>query len=68
MADVNAEFWNSTDVAEYLGVSIGTVSAYNARKQMPAPDLNVGRRTHLWRPATIITWHANRPHAGKGKG
>lgn len=68
MPNTDAEFWNSTDVAEYLGVGITTVSAYRARHFLPAPDLTVGKRTHLWRPATIITWHANRPHAGKTKG
>lgn len=53
------EWWTTTDVANYLGVKIGTVSSYRGRGQMPAPDRTLGR-THLWRPATIVAWHARR--------
>ena len=64
--DPAAEWWTSTEVAAYLGVQIGTVSTYRFRGQMPAPDLMVGSRTHLWRPATIIEWHVKRPRPGTG--
>lgn len=50
------EFWTTSDVAAYLGVKVGTVSAYHSRGQMPPPDLTRGQRTHLWRPATIRAW------------
>lgn len=63
--DRQAEWWTTTDVAAYLGVSVGTVSTYRARGQMPEPDQTVGR-THLWRPARIVDWHDARPgHGGR---
>jgi hypothetical protein len=62
--DPTAEWWTTTDVATYLGVGVGTVSAYRGRAQMPPPDMTVGR-THMWRPATIIAWHAARPSVGR---
>lgn len=32
---------------------------------MPAPDMTAGR-THLWKPARIVEWHATRTRAGVG--
>lgn len=61
----DAEWWTTTDVAEYLGVRLSTVSNYRRRGQMPAPDLTV-RSTHLWKPQRIIDWHAQRPRPGVG--
>ncbi len=58
------EWWTTTDVANFLGVQIGTVSAYRKRQQMPAPEQTLGR-THLWRPATIRNWQATR-HGAAG--
>lgn len=55
------EWWSTTDVATYLGVGAGTVSAYRGRKEMPEPDSKVGTQTWLWKPATIIEWQQNRP-------
>ena len=63
--DRDAEWWTTTDVAAYLKVQVGTVSTYRARGQMPPPDMTVGR-THVWRPATIISWHEDRPRPGVG--
>ncbi|MET8908224.1 divalent-cation tolerance protein CutA [Micromonospora sp. NPDC004551] len=63
--DPDAEWWTTSDVAEYLGVQIGTVSSYRNRNQMPEPDQTLGR-THLWRPETIINWHEGRPRIGIG--
>ncbi|WP_083789901.1 helix-turn-helix domain-containing protein [Thermomonospora curvata] len=63
--DTEAEWWTTSDVAEYLGIKVSTVSAYRARGQMPPPDLTVGR-THMWRPATITAWHEGRPRPGVG--
>lgn len=63
--DPNAEWWTTSDVAEYLGVQIGTVSSYRNRNQMPEPDRTLGR-THLWRPESIISWNEGRPRLGIG--
>lgn len=47
--------WTTPDVAAYLGVGDSTVSAYRSRRQMPAPDGQVGR-TPWWWEATIRAW------------
>jgi hypothetical protein len=63
--DPNTDWWTTTDVAAYLGVTVGTVSSYRARGQMPAPDRTIGR-THVWSPHRIIEWHDTRPgHGGR---
>ena len=63
--DLGAEWWTTSDVATYIGVSVTTVSSYRARGQMPAPDQTLGR-TRLWRPKRIIDWHQSRPgHGGR---
>lgn len=62
------ELWTTADVARYLGVKPGTVSAYRHRQQMPAPLYTLGERTHLWDPATIREWHAGRTKARGGSG
>ncbi|SBT67278.1 Uncharacterized protein involved in tolerance to divalent cations [Micromonospora sediminicola] len=61
--DPEAEWWTTSEVAEYLGVQVGTVSSYRNRGQMPEPDKTLGR-THLWRPQTITSWHEGRPRLG----
>lgn len=63
--DPGAEWWTTSDVAAYLGVRVGTVATYRKRGQMPAPDLTLGR-THVWRPAHIVSWHEARPRPGVG--
>src|SRR3954452_19708741 len=63
--DTSAEWWTTTEVADYLGVRVGTVSSYRQRGQMPAPDRTLGR-THLWRPSTIVQWRQRRPRTGAG--
>lgn len=63
--DPSADWWTTSDVADFLGVRVSTVSTYRARRQMPQPDLTVGR-THMWRPSTITTWHEGRPRPGVG--
>ena len=47
--------WSVAEVAAYLGVKPGTITAYLARGQMPQPDGRVGR-TPWWRPETIRAW------------
>jgi len=63
--DPQADWWTTKDVAAYLGLHLSTVSAYRQRGQMPAADQTIGR-LHVWKPATIIDWHANRPRPGVG--
>ena len=63
--DPDTDWWTTTDVAAYLGVTVGTVSSYRARGQMPEPDRTIGR-THVWSPRRIIDWHDGRPgHGGR---
>jgi hypothetical protein len=63
--DPKTDWWTTTDVAAYLGVTVGTVSSYRARGQMPEPDRTIGR-THVWSPRRIIEWHDGRPgHGGR---
>jgi hypothetical protein len=63
--DQNAQWWTTSDVAAYLQVQTTTVTNYRKRGQMPGPDLTVGR-THMWKPARIVAWHASRPRPGVG--
>ena len=63
--DPDADWWTTTDVAAYLDGGVSTGSAYRRRQQMPQPDWQVGR-TRVWRPETIIVWHASRPRPGVG--
>jgi 8-oxo-dGTP pyrophosphatase MutT (NUDIX family) len=65
-ADPDAEWWTTSEVAEYLGLQVGTVSSYRQRGQMPPPDQTHGR-THLWRPRNIIGWQRTRPRIGEVK-
>ena len=62
-ADPAAEWWTTSEVAEHLGLRVGTVSSYRQRGQMPTPDKTLGR-THLWRPRTILEWQRQRPRVG----
>jgi len=48
-------YLTSKQVAELLGVSPKTISAYKARGQMPEPDREYGR-TPLWKHSTIQEW------------
>ncbi|MGL4177525.1 MAG: NUDIX domain-containing protein [Dermatophilaceae bacterium] len=61
----DSELWTTTEVARYLGVRPGTVSAYRHRGQMPAPAQTLGERTHLWEAATIREWNARRGSGAK---
>jgi len=48
-------YLTSKQVAELLGISPKTISAYKARGQMPLPDKEYGR-TPLWSYDTIEKW------------
>jgi predicted DNA-binding transcriptional regulator AlpA len=63
--DPDVEWWTTSDVVAYLGVKVATVTNYRKRGQMPPPAQTIGR-THVWRPARIIEWHAGRPRPGIG--
>ena len=63
--DPKAEWWTTSDVAEYLGVQVATVTNYRKREQMPPPDMTLGR-THVWRPSRIVEWYRSRPRPGVG--
>jgi hypothetical protein len=47
----------STQVAERVGLSRKSISAYKSRRLMPAPDMQYGR-TPLWSVETIDRWRA----------
>lgn len=55
MLGSNIVYLTSKQVAELLGVSPKTISAYKARGQMPKPDREYGR-TPLWKYSTIQEW------------
>lgn len=55
MLSGNIVYLTSKQIAELLGVSPKTISAYKARGQMPAPDREYGR-TPLWKYSTIQEW------------
>lgn len=57
-----SEFLTVTEVAERLGLSTSTVTAYRARGKMPKPDKQYGR-TPLWKAETIAKWRAGQPRA-----
>jgi hypothetical protein len=64
--DPEAPWWTTTDVARFLGVSVGTVSSYRGRQQMPAPLGKIGS-SHVWTPASIMSWQSGRPRSRKAK-
>ena len=51
----NNVYLTSKQIAELLGISPKTISAYKARGQMPLPDKEYGR-TPLWSYDTIEKW------------
>lgn len=57
-----SDYLTLSQVAEKLGLSMGTVSAYRSRGRMPAPDMQYGR-TPLWKPETIMAWRAGQTRA-----
>lgn len=55
MLNTESMYLTSKQIAELLGVSPKTISAYKARGQMPQPDKQYGR-TPLWKYSTIKEW------------
>ncbi len=64
LPDPKAQWWTTRDVAAYLGVARGTVSAYRHRGQMPTPKDKIGA-SWVWPPAVILEW---RPGGRVGEG
>jgi hypothetical protein len=58
--DLPEDWWTTQDVAAFLKVAPSTIRAYVARGQMPSADRRIGREP-VWRPATIRSWHSQRP-------
>jgi predicted DNA-binding transcriptional regulator AlpA len=54
------------EVAELLGISTETLSAYVSRGQAPAPARRI-ESTPLWDEEEVRKWHAQRPGRG-GRG
>ncbi len=51
------------EIADRLGLSVGTITAYDRRGYMPEPDATIGR-VYGWLPETIDAWQADRPGRG----
>lgn len=54
MADMDADYWTISDVAEYWGVTPQTIRTYRSRGrgELPPEDRTFGR-SPAWRPQTI---------------
>ena len=47
------------DIADHIGAKVGTVHKWQARGQLPAPELSVSGM-HAWYLSTVDAWHAAR--------
>ena len=52
-----------SEVADLIGVSVGTAKGYLHQGRLPEPDAMTGR-TRGWSKQTIVEWHAARPGQG----
>lgn len=59
---MSESYMTATEVAQSLGLSPSTITAYRARGRMPAPDVQYGR-TPLWKAETISQWRAGKAQA-----
>lgn len=66
IAALIGRLWNTSQIAGYLGVSVGTVASYRGRNQIPAPIGYLGR-TPVWDAHGIKTWAASRPRKPVGE-
>ena len=62
--DLPKDWWTTAEVARYLDIQPSTVRRYVSKKFMPPPDRRMGDRAPVWRPRTIIKWHAGRARKG----
>jgi hypothetical protein len=68
-ADLPEDWWTTADVLRYLEavgapVTRGTWKSYVTKGWAPEPDRTF-EQVNAWRPATIRTWHANRPSVSR---
>lgn len=68
MPNVADEWWTTSDIAEYLHISVKSVNNYVSRRRpvghpIPQSDRQYGR-TRVWRPVRIVEWHERRPGSG----
>src|SRR5699024_11172104 len=53
------------EVAEHLGLAVGTLHRYRADGRLPPPDAQIGSRQVGWTRETIDAWKADRPGRGR---
>lgn len=53
------EYLSRAQLAERIGVAVGTLSRY----KLPEPDAMIGT-TRGWLPETVDAWNAGRPGSG----
>lgn len=59
--DTGRRLWNSTECADYIGVSARTWANYHANKRTPEPVAVWGKSAPLWDAEEVKVWHAHRP-------
>lgn len=62
-----SEQWTYTEVAQHIGVKVGTARRMRGKGSIPVPDGRLGA-TPWWSPDTIRAWAAARPGRGVGGG
>lgn len=53
------------EVAERLGLAVGTLNRYRTEGRLPVPDAQIGTRQVGWLPETIDAWQESRPGRGR---
>ena len=56
---IPSEYLNTTEAAEFLGVSIGTLEVWRCTKRYPLPYVKVGRLVK-YRRSDLEAWLASR--------
>ena len=57
------EYLSKGEIAERLGVTLGTIKGYDKRGYLPEADARIGRN-YGWLESTIDEWVKTRPGAG----
>lgn len=63
-AATGMQLWRATDCATHCGVSPSTWRSYSragGKMNPPSPATYLDRRTPLWNPDEVRSWHAGRP-------
>jgi len=58
-AETTTEYLNTTQAAEFLGVTIGTLEVWRCSKRYPIPYLKCGRLVR-YRRSDLIAWLESR--------